>query len=534
MKKIFGFGKRYFVKHKLSMGILFLVVIASGLCTLMIPIVSGNFIDFLVKANNSKELYIYCILFGALSGLNIIIGYIANRVYTKLNYVISFDMAQSTIKHGQKLNVLYFFNKSISRITQQISSDTKTITDFCFDFLSNAITNTFQLIFPLIIIFKISKSMFAIILILILVYTIAYITFKKVLYKANYEVKEKQNIYFSNLYEQVSKVKFIKTHGVTNWFNKRVEQSFYNLLTNVMKLQTIQYSYSALDTCIMTVGQICLFLIGGFIVLQKRMTIGQFTIVLSYFNMGIAAIRYYFGLGQKIQITLVSYERIEKINTELEEMEGSQKIVNIEKITVSNLKFSFERKEIIHGLDIVFEMGKSYALMGQNGVGKTTLCNIIIGLYQNYEGDVLYNDFSIKKVNLDKMRKDRISVIEQEPELIQDTLYKNIVLDKSIPQARVRELLDEWLGKNKFLDQNMKINDNSSNLSGGEKEKIAIIRAILKNSDLIIMDEPTAALDAGSHLKLKNLIKTKWKDKIVIVITHDQEFAGICDNIIYL
>ena len=93
----------------------------------------------------------------------------------------------------------------------------------------------------------------------------------------------------------------------------------------------------------------------------------------------------------------------------------------------------------------------------------------------------------------------------------------------------MKNLVEVWLDDEKFKDLNIQINEKSCNLSVGEKEKIAIMRAIIKDSDLVIMDEPTAALDKESLKKIEKLIKDKWKDKIIIIITHDDKLASICD-----
>lgn len=529
MKKIFKFSQKYFLKYKFRLILLFFIILISGLCTLSIPIITGNFIDFLVGVNRKADIYLYCIVFIMITIINILVGFIANRIYTKMNFLLTFNMTEDIIAHAQKISVFYFLNRNISSITQQISIDTKVIVDFCFDFFNNFIINILKLTIPLVIIFSISKIMFAIIMILSLIYLFAYISFKKILYKYNFQVKEEQNVYFSHLYEQLSKIKFLKTHQIEDWFNQKVQSVFANLLKLVMNLQVVQYSYSGLDTFIMSVGQICLFIIGGSLVLQTKISIGEFTLISSYFNMGITAIRYFFSLGQNIQTTLVSYERLIRIENETEEIVGNKKIETIDKIHIEKLSFSYDQRQIIFNQFLDFEKGNSYAILGKNGIGKTTLINIIIGVYQGYSGKIYYNDYDLDEVDIKFLLKNHISVVEQEPVLIQDTLYNNIVLDRCVPEEDVKNLVEVWLDDEKFKDLNIQINEKSCNLSVGEKEKIAIMRAIIKDSDLVIMDEPTAALDKESLKKIEKLIKDKWKDKIIIIITHDDKLASICD-----
>lgn len=534
MRKIFIFSKKYLINHKISISILFIAVIVSGICTLTIPIISGNFIDFLTGIRNKENLYFYCSILGIVSTINILIGFVANRIYTKLNLKLSFEIEQDIIQHAQNIKLSFFKEKNISKVTEQITTDTNVIVEFLFDFFSNIIINVCKILIPVFIIFVISKSLFVLIVFLILLYSVLYILFKKTLYKTNYEVKEKQNIYFGGLFEQLSKIKFLRTHSISEWFNLRIEKSFSGLLNSSMKLQTVQYSYSGLDTFIMSIGQICLFLIGGNLVINQRITVGEFTVISAYFNMGITAVRYFFSLGQKIQTTLVSCDRLQVINTEPVENEGKKILQQISNIKIKDVSYSFEGKLLFQNLNIEFNKGNSYAVVGRNGVGKTTLVYILIGVFKDYGGKILYNGIPASECDLKKLRKDNISVIEQEPELIQDTLYNNLVLGSQITNEEVEKLLSVWINDSRFQESHKTISEKSSNLSGGEKEKIAIIRAILKNADLIILDEPTAALDSISCKKLEKLIHEKWKDKIVIIITHDDKIIEICNEKIYL
>lgn len=353
--------------------------------------------------------------------------------------------------------------------------------------------------------------------------------FRNKLYLANYEVKNKENTYFGNLYEQLSKIKFLKIYSVVEWFNQIIKKSFSQLLKSALKLQVTQYIYSGLDTGIMFIGQLGLFLVGGEMVISKRMSIGEFTIINTYFGMGVTAVRYFFGLGKRKQEALVAYNRLQAIIEQEEEFEGKRIIESIYEIKAKGLGFSYGNKYVFSDINFKFEKGYSYAVIGKNGIGKTTLCNVITGLYKNYTGELMYNGISAKEYDFEKFRKNRILFIEQEPEMIEDTLYNNIVLDLNISKNIVQSIIKEWFDDVTFQNLDLKIGEKSNNLSGGEKEKIAIIRAIIRKPDVIIMDEPTAALDQSSCKKLENLLVNEWKDKIKIIITHDEKMIQLCD-----
>ena len=178
-----------------------------------------------------------------------------------------------------------------------------------------------------------------------------------------------------------------------------------------------------------------------------------------------------------------------------EEHFGEMLSDTISEVRLHKLGFSINNKIILKDIECKFDKGNSYAIVGKNGTGKTTLCNVLTGLYQDYTGVLKYNGVSAKRYDMEKLRKKRIALIEQEPEMLQDTLYKNIALDLDIPKSLVQHLIKEWFDDTSFYDLDMKIKERSNNLSGGEKEKIAILRTLVRNPDIIIMDEPTASLD---------------------------------------
>ncbi|MGF7019134.1 ABC-type bacteriocin/lantibiotic exporter with double-glycine peptidase domain [Lachnospiraceae bacterium PF1-21] len=250
----------------------------------------------------------------------------------------------------------------------------------------------------------------------------------------------------------------------------------------------------------------------------------------SYFSMSINAIRYFFELGKRIQDVKVSLERILVIiNTQASKYDGDMIIDSIEKIEVKRLSFGFTEEKIIKELSIEFRKGYSYAIVGANGSGKTTLIYLLLGLYEDFEGEILFNEVKINDINLDNLREFEIGVVEQEPELLTDTIQNNFWPNKSAKKNKdyhneVYKLL--W---DKELNINSEIYENANNLSGGEKQRIALIRALAKNPDLIVLDEPTSAIDISGRERLTELVNTLKKDKIIIIVTHEKKIADVCD-----
>ena len=361
------------------------------------------------------------------------------------------------------------------------------------------------------------------------IYYITYFFFRKPLYTKSYKFKEAQASFFAKLNEQLSYVKFIKINGLVKKFINRLNAPFYHVLKKALQYQMISYTFSGLDNLITVSIQVIIFLIGGYSVIQGNLSVGQMTIIFSYVSIVLNALKYFFHLGKSIQIGT--------------ETNGFSTITEINKIEAKQLNFSYNEDDVgvIQEFSYVFEKGNMYAITGDNGSGKSTLVNLLLGLNQDsFTGEILYNDISIKEIDMNKARNELIAISEQEPSLIADTLYYNLFFcgDTAITNSHLSELIN-IVGLQSYIDQlpnmlNTCISENASNISGGEKQKLSILRSLIKNSDLLILDEPTSALDKKSINKLLSYLKSFKKNKIILIITHNMIVEKACDYTINL
>lgn len=192
-------------------------------------------------------------------------------------------------------------------------------------------------------------------------------------------------------------------------------------------------------------------------------------------------------------------------------------------ITVKGLEFSYDKNKILNGVDYEFKKGKSYALVGASGSGKTTLLNLMVGRNQEYEGEICYDDKELKSLSIDSLFE-KIAFVEQNVFVFDDSILNNVtmysevdsnLLESAIVRSGLKEMIEQ-------KGNDYKCGENGCNLSGGEKQRISIARALIKKAELLFMDEATSALDAetsssvmNSVLDIDNLSK--------IVITHKME-----------
>ncbi|WP_195941294.1 ABC transporter ATP-binding protein [Faecalibacillus intestinalis] len=199
-------------------------------------------------------------------------------------------------------------------------------------------------------------------------------------------------------------------------------------------------------------------------------------------------------------------------------------------IECKNLSFKYEQDYVLSNIDFKLKTNSLYVLKGDNGSGKTTLCKILTGLYDNYEGEIYLENRDIKKMNRDELLN-LIFYSAQLTPVFSDTLSNNIFLDSKI----TKEQENKYFKMIKFfsldeLEEKEIIDDGS--VSGGQKQKIGILRALFSNKEILIFDEPTANLDKQSIKKLVMIIKKLKETKLIIVISHDNTFDCIASEII--
>lgn len=285
------------------------------------------------------------------------------------------------------------------------------------------------------------------------------------------------------------------------------------------------------------INGVCILLwIGGKKILTGDMQIGYFYMISVYFNMILEYGKEIVAYGQEYQEAYVSFERIKSILEIKEQSKGCIRLNEIKQIRIQDLNFAYDQKETIKSFSTNLKKGKVYGLKGENGCGKSTLIKILMGMYvDEYQGNIIWNDTEMRNLDMDYIREHVISVTEQEPTLIADTIYNNIALYRKLDVKCIQRAVD-CFGDSILKRDNwdLQINEKSSNISGGEKQKIAIIRQVVQDGQVMIFDEPTSAMDESGKKQFLQLIDQIKNHKIIIIVSHDNAILNTCDEILIL
>lgn len=300
--------------------------------------------------------------------------------------------------------------------------------------------------------------------------------------------------------------------------------------------------FKSLQDIVISLVSLIILVMGCYFVINNQMSFG--TLMSFYFVLYLLR-RLMFNLSQSIPEILSGRESLEPVLSLLDnfhdhkEYSGSQSVDFQRSLEIRNVSFGYSSKrQLYSGLDLTIEKGKTYAVIGSNGIGKSTLIKLIMRFYQPDSGEIWVDGTPLSQVSVKDWRR-QIGLIFQEPNVIPGTAKDNLFFgcEDHLDQHEIQQIiklstLSPVLDKLPHgLDTDL---TNNINLSGGEKQKFAIARALLAKPQLLIMDEPTNHLDAESLKTLYQNLKELWFKPATLIITHNKDFIQLADEVFEL
>jgi len=340
----------------------------------------------------------------------------------------------------------------------------------------------------------------------------------------------------------------IKTFGVEKKIQSRFFKSATHLMSAEYKAQSVLTDMTALTVVLLDVASFSKYFIAGFLVLRGNITVGAVVGLVSLAGGVQMPLKFISEFVGKVKSSKGVRERVLDIMRQADTMPKHARINTIEgDITLADLSFSYE-KEVPQGesqrayalknICYNFKKNGKYAIVGQSGSGKSTLAKLMMGYYDNYDGNILISNHNIKDINREDLYS-LMSILHQNVFLLDDTLKNNITLYKSYTNDAYRSalktanLLD--VEGRLLYGSNTILGEGGNTLSGGERQRVSIARSILKGSELLIMDEATSGLDnITAHGIESSIINAKGMTCIFVTHRYSEEVLKKCDGILVM
>ena len=521
----------YTSKHlnKIILAIFFSILVAgatSATAWLLDPAIEKIFI-------NKDETLIFII------PLLIIIAFATKGISLYLAKILMIKTAEE-VKKNIQIDMLSSFIKSDTEKIEDKHSG-KYISNLNFDvnqitgMLSNAVLNLFKDGLTLIgLLFVMFFQNWKLSLIALIMLPIASITAKKLgkrIVKVATEAQEKSGDLNKYLIDLFKNHKIIKIFQRENYENERSEKFVNDLKEKTIKIHSVFIRSTPIMEVVTGIMIAILIFYSGKLIMTDQLSINNFfsflaAMMLAYQPVkSLANVNVSFGQGLSAGKRILPI--IDQSNTILINESGNLLKIKDGSIEFKNINFSYKsnlRNIVLKNINIDITGKKMTALVGHSGSGKSTLLNLIPRIYDADSGEITIDNQTIKDLNLNSLRKE-ISIVDQNTTLFDDTIYNNIkyakpdATDDEIFNAAKISMCTDFIEKleNKFETI---IGENGVKLSGGEKQRLSIARALLKNSKIILLDEATSSLDSETEEKIQKAIEELTKNKTTIVIAH--------------
>ncbi|GAA0101405.1 ABC transporter ATP-binding protein [Paraclostridium bifermentans] len=533
---------KYYKPYKKLFILDLIAAFAVALCDLVYPMITRNIMNEVVPNKDSRMLIVFAVtlllIFIVKAGLNYFMQYWGHVVGVRMQA----DMRSYVFTHLQKLPNSYFNDNKSGVIMSRIINDLMEVSELAHHGPEDLFVSLVMLIGSFLILLGINVPL-TLIIFAILPFIILYaVTQRKRMSKAFMDTRVKTGDVNATLENSIAGMRVTKS-----FCTEKEELEKFNETNDIFRharegAYKVMAEYFSGMFLFIDILNLVVLIVAGYFTYMNYINLGDFAAYLLYVNLFIQPIRKLINFTEQYQNGMTGFERFSEIINEETEKEAKNPIElkdvkgNIE---IENVSFTYEDDhEVFKNLSLSVEAGKTVALVGPSGGGKTTLCNLIPRFFDFEEGDIKIDGISVKDVSLNSLRTN-IGVVAQDVFLFTGTIKENIIIGKS--GATDKEVIDACK-KARIHDFIMTlpngydtyVGERGIKLSGGQKQRISIARIFLKNPPIMILDEATSALDNVTEQEIQKSLEELGKDRTNLVVAHRLSTIQSADEIIVL
>ena len=493
------------------------------------PLVKKIFIQNLQASSLKSKIFVCGII---LLGLALISGFfmfLMRQTIIVMSRHIEYDQKNEIFNHYQKLDTNFYKTHSTGDLMSRISEDVSRVRMYSGPAIMYVINLAATIGFSVFYMVKENSELTLYVLAPLPILAVAIYYVNTIINRKSDKIQSLLSDLTTNAQESYSGIRVIKSFvqekAMLGFFEKNSE----DYRKNAISLAKTEAIYFPSISLLIGLSTLITILIGGFYVINGQISIGvigEFVMYILLLSFPVSAIGW---TASMIQRAATSQRRINEFlhtNASIQNSDDIKQIILQGNIEFKNVDFTYPHTGIhaIKHFDLKINKGQKIAIVGKTGSGKSTIAQLLLRMYDPQQGDILYDDISIKKLDLSSLRS-QVSYVPQDVFLFSDTVENNIgfgvknaseeMIKKAAANAVVQNEIEQFSQKYKTI-----IGERGVTLSGGQKQRISIARALMKEHEIVIFDDCLSAVDAKTESQIINKLDNYLKNKTAIIITH--------------
>ena len=526
---------------------LFLTAVAISVILTIFGIVVSMFnkvlIDEIIPYSQSNQLVLMAIALTVVLVTKAALGALRQHLILYLSQKIDIPLMLGYFKHVFRLPMNFFASRRTGDILTRFQ-DASVVKEVLTSVALTAFIDVSMVVIVGVILYTMNVALFGIILLLTAISAVLIFVFKEPYKKLNRRMMEQGARLNSQVIESLKGIETVKTNSSEDYMMEKIETEYIKMMKLNFRSGVLSNVQETLSTFAGGIGNLGLLVLGGFLVINGDTTLGTLVAFSSLAGFFTDPINRLVNLQLTIQEANISLKRLSEIYEvdEEEDIESGKDTMafvdGLGNIEMVNVSFRYgSRPLVLKNINLRIPKGKKVAIVGRSGSGKTTLSKLLLKFYLPEEGMVKFNGRELNTIDAFSLRE-KIGCVPQTVEMFSGTIRDNILIGK--PNATPSEITTACrnAGCEEFINKlpsnyNTMLDESGGGLSGGEKQRIALARALIKDPDFIIMDEATSSLDFITEQNIYDTIFNKLSSTTMLIIAHRLSTIRKC-NLIYV
>ncbi len=518
---------------------LFILIIINSIFLIVFTIIGSYYFQVMIDAINLNYpliyLKIFVVVFGLLVILKLVFGYLRRYFENYLNKNIDCLLNSNFLNHIFNLPLEVITSRTSGEIITRVS-ELANIKNLFTEIFITCLLDFALMLTSLPLLYSISNKLFLAIFLSLLLYLVVGIITSKIIYQKAYQNIELEAEFNNILLENVQMLSSIKNLNVTDNRLSKLETSLSALLYDNFKLGKFWTNENFGKNAIYELGFFIINTWGFYLIFKGKLEITALVTFNTLLGLFLDPIKNCIDSLPKYNFVKATFSKINDFLSLNKETLGQKEKLSNNKIIIKNLSFSYDSlKSTFNHFNLFIKPGEFVSLKGRSGSGKSTLCKILDKYITNYKGEIIIGNRNIKDLSIATIREN-ITYVGQNEALISGSIKENILLDREIDSKRFTQICNicgiEQIVFKKALRYETSINNDSTNISGGEAQRIILARAILNDFEILILDEALSEVDYQTERKIIKNLKHYFPSKTIIYITHknhDQLFDRVIE-----